>query len=339
MNKIQIIVLVFIASFFFAKNISAQTTRFKTTEKKEIIDSIIFQYNDKYVFPEVAKLMEKDLLKRYRAGEYDKIQDKNVFADSLKSHLFKVSNDKHIGVSYNSDLANQLRTPKAEEDPVAKFNRVNERARKINYGFDELKIMDGNIGYFKIGAFAPTEYGGKTASSAMGFLANCDAIIFDVRNNFGGDESMVQLLISYLYSGETVHLNDFYHRKEDKTKQLWTLPYVEGKRMPDVPVYVLTNKNTISAGEEFTYDLKHLNRAVIIGETTAGAANFGEEFVAKGDFVVWVPTGRAINPITKTNWEGKGVVPDVKVDPEKALEVAHRMALEKLGGVNTTHNN
>ncbi|RAV28458.1 S41 family peptidase [Sinomicrobium soli] len=308
----------------------AQNPNFNNAVKKEIIDAIIFQFKDKYVFPDVADLMAKDLLKRYKRGEYDDIVDNVVFTDSLKHHLFLVSKDKHIGVSYDEEMASRLRKPKTEENTKEKFDRVNERVRKFNYGFEEVKIMKGNVGYVKLTGFAPTLYGGKTASSAMQFVSNSDALIFDLRTNFGGDDTMIQLLLSYLFSEDPVHLNSFYHRKDDKTTQSWTLPFVPGKRMPNIPVYVLISNKTISAGEEFAYDVKHLKRGTIIGEQSAGAANFGEEFIAKGNFIVWVPTGRAINPMTKTNWEGKGVEPDIKTEPDKALDTAYEMALEKL---------
>ncbi|RNL87179.1 hypothetical protein ED312_10220 [Sinomicrobium pectinilyticum] len=316
----------------FATSIAAYTQSGNLTNahKKEIIDSINYQLKDKYVLEKMADLMAKDLLKRHKRGEYKTITDKTVFADSLKSHLFTVSRDKHIGVAYDEEKAARLRSPSKKEDPAEKFNRVNERVRKFNYGFEELKILENNIGYIKITAFAPTLYGGKTASSAMQFVSNCDALIFDLRNNFGGDPTMIQLLISYLYSDEPVHLIDFYHKKENTTTQSWTLPYVDGERMPNVPVYVLTDHKTISAGEEFAYDLKNLGRATIVGETTAGAANFGEEFNSSGNFIVWVPTGKAISPITKTNWEGKGVEPNVKVKANEALDTAYKLALEKI---------
>src|SRR5690606_8160252 len=314
--KIKILIILILS---ISVKVFSQDRNFDKVEKKEIIDSIIFQFNDKYVFPDVADLMAKDLLKRYERGEYDRITDKTIFADSLKNHMYAISKDKHIGISYDMEMASRLREPKNEEDPIEKFKRVNERDRKFNYGFEEVKIMKGNIGYIKLTGFAPTLYGGKTASSAMQFVSNSDALIFDLRTNYGGDDTMIQLLLSYLFSEKPVHLNNFYHRKEGKTTQSWTLPYVEGKRMPDIPVYVLISDKTISAGEEFAYDLKNLERATIIGEQSAGAANFGEEFIAKENFIVWVPTGRAINPITKTNWEGIGVEPDVKIDSDKAF--------------------
>jgi len=47
---------------------------------------------------------------------------------------------------------------------------------------------------------------------------------------------------------------------------------------------------------------------------------------------MFIPTGRVINPITKTDWEGVGVKPDVAVPEEKALKMAQRMALKKIAG-------
>jgi hypothetical protein len=47
-------------------------------------------------------------------------------------------------------------------------------------------------------------------------------------------------------------------------------------------------------------------------------------------FSVWVPNGRAINPYTKTNWEGTGVTPDMPVPAPQALAAAHVAALKGL---------
>jgi retinol-binding protein 3 len=99
--------------------------------------------------------------------------------------------------------------------------------------------------------------------------------------------------------------------------------------MPDKDVYVLTSSRTFSGAEEFAYDLQALKRATIIGETTRGGANFGNGFVLGEHFVSFIPVGRAVNPATKTNWDGVGVRPDVPIEAEKALDTAYVMALEK----------
>jgi C-terminal processing protease CtpA/Prc len=165
----------------------------------------------------------------------------------------------------------------------------------------------------------------------MNFLAHSDALIFDLRESAGGgDPSTVVFLSSYLFGSEPAHLNDLYWREGNRTHQYWTLTYVPGRRYVGKPVYILTSKRTFSAGEEFAYNLQALKRATIIGETTGGGANPGDEFRINDHFEVFVPTGRAINPVTKTNWEGTGVRPDIEAPKAQALKTAHLAALRTL---------
>jgi C-terminal processing protease CtpA/Prc len=140
---------------------------------------------------------------------------------------------------------------------------------------------------------------------------------------------MVAYISSYLFD-ERTHLNDLYHRKEDKTEEFWTTQDVPGKRLgSSKPVFVLTAKRTFSGAEEFTYNLKNLKRATIIGETTGGGAHPVSGHRIDDHFMIGVPFARAVNPISKTNWEGTGVEPDVKVSAAEALEVAKKMAVKK----------
>jgi len=154
-------------------------------------------------------------------------------------------------------------------------------------------------------------------------------VIVDLRQNGGGDPAMVQLIASYFFGTEPVHLNDLYFRPSDSTTQWWTLAYVPGRRMPTTDVYVLTSHRTFSAAEEFTYDLQNLKRATIVGEVTGGGAHPGDPERLSEHFMMFVPSGRAVNPVTKTDWEGTGVKPDVEVPAEKALKMANLMALKR----------
>src|SRR5260370_19281796 len=163
----------------------------------------------------------------------------------------------------------------------------------------------------------------------MSFLANVDAIIFDLRENGGGAPKMVAMISSYLFDKPT-HLNDLYNRKDDFATQYWTLPYVPGTMLADKPAFVLTSKSTFSGAEEFTYNLKNLKRATIVGETTGGGAHPVSGQRIDDHFMIGVPFARAVNPITKTNWEGTGVEPDVKVPAADALATAQKLAAEKL---------
>jgi hypothetical protein len=219
--------------------------------------------------------------------------------------------------------------PTRGEPSPEEFERFRRFAREHNHGFERVELLEGNVGYVKLRGFLPAADAGDTVAAAMGFVANADALIFDLRENGGGDPEMVQLICSYLFDSP-VHLNDLYFRPANETRQFWTLPVVQGKRFVDKPVYVLTSGRTFSAAEEFTYNLKTQKRATIVGETTGGGANPGGDQRIGEHFTVFVPAGRAINPITKTNWEGTGVEPDLKVAKEIALEAARVDAIGKL---------
>jgi C-terminal processing protease CtpA/Prc len=140
---------------------------------------------------------------------------------------------------------------------------------------------------------------------------------------------MVSFVASYLFDAPT-HVNDLYNRSENETRQYWTLPYVPGDRLVKQPVYVLTSKHTFSGAEEFTYDLKTQKRATIVGETTGGGAHPMAGHTVENYFMVFVPWGRPINPVTKKDWEGTGVEPDVKVPADDALATAEKLATERI---------
>jgi C-terminal processing protease CtpA/Prc len=237
-----------------------------------------------------------------------------------------VSKDKHLRVRYSSEpLPDRRGEPTPEERA-----RFVENARRGNHGFNKLERLAGNVGYLELLGFSGIPEAGATAVAAMNFLANADALIIDLRQNGGGSPAMIGLVTSYLVD-DRVHLNDFYYRERDEMQQFWTWPYVEGRRFgASKPVYVLTSNRTFSAAEEFTYNLKNLKRATIVGETTGGGAHPGGPRRITAHFSIWVPAGRAINPISKTNWEGTGVEPDIKVESKQALKAAHLDALKKL---------
>jgi retinol-binding protein 3 len=298
-------------------------------EQKEVIDAVSRLLADNYVFPDVAKKMNDLLQDKYKKGNYTSLTSAPTFAQKLTEDLRSISKDKHLSVSFNPKQVQQMRTNSQNNlDDVPESYL--EQLRMSNFGFKEVKLLPGNVGYLDLRGFSDTRFAGETAVAAMNFLSNASALIIDLRNNGGGSPSMIQLITSYLYGAEPVHLNNFYYRPANLNTQTWTLPYVTGKRRPDIDVYVLTSNKTFSAAEEFTYNLKNLKRATIIGETTGGGAHPGGSRIATDRFIVWVPTGRAINPITNTNWEGTGVKPDIDVKAEEALQIAQTKALEGL---------
>ncbi len=167
----------------------------------------------------------------------------------------------------------------------------------------------------------------------MNFLAHTDALIFDLRDNHGGDPEMVDFMVSYLFRHST-HINDLTNRHDNEIHQYWTLPWIPGTRFIDQPVYVLTSHGTFSGAEEFTFDLQTQKRATIVGETTGGGAHPAQGLPAGDHFFVGVPFGRPINPVTHGDWEGKGIEPDVRVSAADALATAEKAAADKLTSSN-----
>ena len=205
------------------------------------------------------------------------------------------------------------------------------RSRHLNFGFERVERLPGNIGYLDLRFFDAPELGGATAAAAMSLLGNSDALIIDLRRNGGGSPEMVALVTSYLYpEGERIHLNDLYWRPGDTTDQFWTQPYVSGPHLDGKAVYILTSSRTFSAAEDFCYNLKNLERATIVGENTGGGAHPGTMVRLSDHFEMFLATGRAINPVSKSNWEGTGVPADVACPADQALSVAHVTAIEKL---------
>ncbi|MHA2074243.1 MAG: S41 family peptidase, partial [Candidatus Hodarchaeales archaeon] len=203
--------------------------------------------------------------------------------------------------------------------------------KRQNFGFKQVKILDGNVGYIELNKFSHTKIreAAEVAISAMQFIKHTDAVIIDLRNNGGGEPEMVQLLASYFFDVRT-QLNTIEKRYEMKEEQWWTYPYVPGKAHSEKDLYILTSSITFSGAEDFTYALQCQKRALVVGEQTKGGGHSVDFFPIHDDLVLMLPTGRAFNTLTKDGWEGKGITPDIKVSSDKAFNVAYTIALEKL---------
>ncbi len=261
--------------------------------------------------------MEKAIRERVARHEYESIDSASALAAKLTADLQAISRDKHLRVQHSQSGAVPTR-------------RLPHDRADGSFGFARVERLPGNIGYIDLRSFSPASLAASKAAEAMNSIAETDALLIDLRQNGGGDAAMVALLISYLLEGEPVHLNDFLDRDGEVQQQFWTSKEVAGRRYAGKDVYVLTSGFTFSAAEEFAYNLANLKRATFVGETTGGGANPVTFFELDDRFRISVPTGRARNPITMTNWEGTGVKPDIAVPAKLALHTAHLMALTKL---------
>lgn len=311
----------FSAFLIGAQDIAKKSAVLSKKEKQEVVTKIIERLKNTYVFPDKAELMGKHLKKWMRKKSFSAIKDPEDFAKTITREIHSVFEDRHLRVR----VRQPERVQQQNRDPILDSLLQGLKLKKRNMAFRTVKILDGNVGYLDFRGFAPPEEAKNVLASAMTFLENTDAMIIDMRNNGGGSASMVQLVCSYFFD-KKVHLNSLYWRRGNRTQEFWTLDKIDGKRRPDVPLFILTAKRTFSAAEEFCYNMLTQKRATLVGEITGGGANPGGIHIINNRFQIFIPNGRAINPITQTNWEWTGVKPHIMVDKEKAYDVAYEKA-------------
>jgi hypothetical protein len=306
-------------------------TTIDAATRAQVIENVLRRLDEGYVFPQKAAEMARAVRARAKRGAYDQIVRAQAFADTLTRDLRTVSHDRHLEVAYQS---RSVRDEVPDAEPSAEERREREAfGRRINYGLERVERLNGNVGYLEIRSFEFDAAAVDSAlSAAMNFLARTDALIIDVRRNGGGEPTMVAAVCSYLLPPNRL-INRFYWRPQNRWDEFRTGP-VSGRHYGATrPVYVLTSDQTFSAAEEFAYDVQTQHRGEIVGDTTGGGAHPGGMRRVTEHFGVWVPSGRAVNPVTGTNWEGTGVRPDVPVGSGEALRTAHLRALERLLGV------
>ncbi|MEN5231578.1 S41 family peptidase [Sphingobacterium faecium] len=301
----------------------------QTKEKSEIITSIKTYLTQSYVDLVVSKKMIIELDKNLKSNKYEKITSPSEFSKIVTEDLQSISKDQHLIVRFEPERIAQEKRIISEEMKLETEKKMMMQMAYINYGFTEAKILDGNIGYLNLRLFADIKYAEETATATMNFLSNTNAIIIDLRSNGGGVPSMMQLLSSYFFDENPVLLSDFYERETDTKTQLYSFANVAGKRSTNKPIYILTSKQTFSAAEAFAYTLKHLDKAVVVGEITKGGANRTKRINLNDEFTLSVPYIQSIHPITKTNWERKGVKPTIETNVNEAFVYAYIDAINK----------
>lgn len=263
----------------------------------------------------LSKSVADEVNRRAAAGRYAGVASPTVLAQRLTADFFELTRDEHIAVA--------LATPRGPNSGGS----GQRRDVPTTAGFRRTEIIAGNVGVLDLAFFMrPIEHRDALAA-AMQTLQPVDALILDLRENGGGSPGTVALLLGYLLDAAARPLFEIVHR--DGSKDSYTTEVTPpATRNANRPVYVLTSPRTFSAGEGLAFLLQELKRAVVIGEVTAGAANPGRPYPAGPLFEITVPNGRVVTAITKRNWEGSGVTPDVKVAAAEAFQVAHLRALD-----------
>jgi hypothetical protein len=296
-----------------------EAVTFDGATRARVIGQVSQVLENSYVIPDTAKKMSAALRKRNTSREYRAVRDGRDFARLLTADLREISHDPHLEIRFSYVV---LPADLTRRDPAEESKQL----AAANCGFEKAEHLWPNVGYVKLNMFANAEICAPTASAAMNFVADSDALIVDLRENRGGGGGMPEFIASYLFAGRT-HLDDMFTRTENATKEVWTSPDVPGRKFIGKPVYLLTSKQTFSAAEYFSNVLRNLQRATLIGEVTGGGAHTVELKRIDDHFSARVPSGR---PITKTDWEGTGLEPDVKVAADQALDAALKLAAEQI---------
>jgi len=316
---------------------------------RDIVVKALSLLRENYVFPELAEQVAAAVETRLAAGEYDNL-DEITLTELLTSQLQEASGDKHLRVRLGGGPGPGRRGPGRRAggpgapggpdggdraggeggepaDPEARRLKMRQMGRLDNFGIHRVERLDGNIGYLDLRRVPLPENAGPAIAAAMELVSGTYALIIDLRQNGGGSPHGVAFWCSYLLPEEPTHLNDIFHADTGQTSQFWSLPYLPGSRYTGRPVYVLISSRTFSGGEDFCYTLQALGRAELIGETTGGGAHPTRPFRISPAVHIAIPFARSINPITGTNWQGTGVIPDTQVPADEAYRVAYAKAL------------
>ncbi|MFM9874339.1 MAG: S41 family peptidase [Fimbriimonadaceae bacterium] len=305
-------------------------------ERSVALLELFKQMAENYVVPAISEKIETDLTKWMKSADFASMTDPAAFTAKVNEVIKANVTDAHLRFRYSPRVLPVREAP--GEPSAAELKDEADWIRRVNSNFRAVERLEGNIGYFAVDGFQGQDDVRRPMASVMSFLANTDALIIDLRENGGGDPAGVQLVCSYFFGEKPVHLNSLYFREGNHTEEFWTLKELDAPRYVNKPIYVLVSKRTGSGAEECAYNLQQLHRATIIGEPTWGGANPGGMFRLSDHYSCFIPVGRAINPYTKTNWEGTGVIPDVKSDPAKAKETAQLMLLKDIAAKETDSN-
>ena len=294
-----------------AKATPAPTSNLDAAARREIVAHLSSELRRKYINPVVGEKGAAAITAATSAGAYDRIGDLPAFAARLTEDLRGVMADKHLVVFDTSRRpAPSVASMPAGEAGIVRVDR-----------------LPGRIGYLQIDGFANPWAFKPALDRAMAGLKGSRALILDVRGNGGGDPASVSYLVSYLVpAGKRIGISSIVWRKAGTTD--FTRTPFSSEPTPvsfaGVPAYVLTSGKTFSGGEELAYDMQTLKLGTIVGETTGGGANPGERVSIGHGVMAFIPAGRAESPVTGSNWEGRGVQPDLKVPAAEALATTLR---------------
>jgi retinol-binding protein 3 len=322
MKILKIYYLLFLFAFIMPYASSAQISKPQSVDISALINSITDSLNKHYIFSEKALSISVYLQMQHKKNAYTGLlNNPQKLAEQIMQDINVIHHDPHMRMKFDPDFVSLQNYKPAPED----IERVKKYWKDNNYMFKKVEILPGNIGYLPFDLFVEDIEAAKpTITAALKFLMNTTALIIDLRENMGGSPEMVSQLESYFFREKT-HMNDLINRTNKDTTFFFADPVKSDSLNLSMPVYILTSQHTFSGAEDFSYAMQTAKRAIVVGEITGGGAHPQMPSAVGQGFVVFIPFARSINPITQTDWEGKGVLPDVKATANEAFIKAQEL--------------
>jgi C-terminal processing protease CtpA/Prc len=289
-----------------------------------VVDALVAQLVRGYVFPARARQAAELVRAKLQQDAYSAVLGP-ALCEQISADLFRSTQDKHLRLIWHE-------SPDQTHESEHLVAALREQFRLENQGVRRVERLAGNIGLLELTVIPEAAAAGAAIAAAMELVRHTHALIVDLRAARGGSPDGVTLLASYLVPGGGARLSDVVEGPGGGVRQYWTSDYLPGPRYGDLPVYLLTSRNTFSGAESLAYDLQALGRVCIVGESTRGGAHPSDVVALTEHIELRLPVARTVNPITGGNWEGVGVQPDVAAAADDALEIAYRAALEAIAG-------
>jgi len=286
-----------------------------STARRRVLTEADVALKHHYVNRAMAAKIANVLAAHEKAGDDERAVKASEFAALVTRQMHDASDDHGLELVYSDRTLPMVIPPQSSASLPPGYR---EEMQRINCTFSKIEVLPHNVGYLKFDAFPPLSVCEQAIRAAMKRVNGVDALIIDLRDNRGGFGEAGSLIASYLFD----HPVYWFNPRENISRNSWLRSPVIDSKLWNKAIFVLTSGVTISAAEQFTYNLKMLKRATLVGETTAGEAHAAVFYRLEDHFGIAITEVNAINPYSKYDWNGTGIEPDVRVKADTALAKA-----------------